>query len=98
MLLAAGEHAVGELDTASGIGQPCLSQQLAILRKARLVTTRRAAKQVHYRVDRGALKRVAKLLVVFADTAAAAGSTKYPKSVERQPNAAGSAANFARML
>lgn len=98
LLLAAGEHAVGELDTVSGIGQPGLSQQLAILRKAQLVTTRRAAKQVYYRVDTDALKRVAGLLAVLADTAAASKPAARPRGNERQPKAAGSAASFARML
>ena len=41
-LLENGEKSVGELETMTGIGQPGLSQQLAILRKAELVQTRRA--------------------------------------------------------
>ena len=45
-----GEHTVGEIETATGIGQPALSQQLAELRRAALVQTRRAAKQVYYRL------------------------------------------------
>ena len=47
-LLLEGEKSVTEIDMASGIGQPALSQQLAELRKAELVTTRRQAKQVYY--------------------------------------------------
>jgi DNA-binding transcriptional ArsR family regulator len=35
---------------ATGIGQPGLSQQLAELRRAELVTTRRQAKQVFYSI------------------------------------------------
>ncbi len=46
--LVDGEHNVGEIEEASGIVQPTLSQQLAVLRKAELVTTRRDAKQVYY--------------------------------------------------
>lgn len=45
-----GEHTVGEIDEATSIGQPALSQQLAELRRAGLVETRRAAKQVYYRL------------------------------------------------
>ena len=48
--LVTGEHSVGEIDTATGIGQPALSQQLAELRRAELVKTRRASKQIWYRL------------------------------------------------
>ncbi len=46
--LLQGEKTVGEIDTATGIGQPALSQQLAELRRAEMVKTRRVAKQVYY--------------------------------------------------
>lgn len=46
--LSRGEKTVGEIDTATGIGQPALSQQLAELRRAEMVKTRRVAKQVYY--------------------------------------------------
>ena len=42
-----GEHTVGDIEEATGIGQPALSQQLAELRRAALVQTRRAIKQVY---------------------------------------------------
>lgn len=45
-----GEHTVGDIEEATGIGQPALSQQLAELRRAALVQTRRAVKQVYYRL------------------------------------------------
>lgn len=45
-----GEHTVSEINDATAIGQPALSQQLAELRRAELVQTRRAAKQVYYRL------------------------------------------------
>ena len=48
--LLAGEHTVGEIEAATAIQQPALSQQLAELRRAELVETRRAAKQVFYRL------------------------------------------------
>jgi len=46
--LLRGERTVGEIDAATGIGQPALSQQLAELRRNELVTTRRASKQIWY--------------------------------------------------
>ena len=46
--LLRGECTVGEIDSATGIGQPALSQQLAQLRRAATVRTRRAARQIHY--------------------------------------------------
>ena len=49
-LLLQGEKSVSEIDMATGIGQPGLSQQLAELRRAGLVTTRRQAKQVFYSI------------------------------------------------
>lgn len=48
--LAQGERNVGQLEQALGIAQPTLSQQLAVLREARLVDTRRAGKHIYYRV------------------------------------------------
>jgi ArsR family transcriptional regulator len=46
--LAQGEHCVSELESALGIQQPTLSQQLGVLREERLVTTRREGKQIFY--------------------------------------------------
>ncbi|HEY8332067.1 MAG TPA: metalloregulator ArsR/SmtB family transcription factor [Pseudomonas sp.] len=48
--LAEGERSVGELQAQLGIVQPTLSQQLAVLRREGLVSTRRDGKQIHYRV------------------------------------------------
>ena len=49
--LSQGERSVGELEALLGIRQPTLSQQLGILREENLVTTRRAGKQIFYRVS-----------------------------------------------
>jgi DNA-binding transcriptional ArsR family regulator len=46
--LLRGERTVGEIDAATGIGQPALSQQLAELRRNELVKARRASKQIWY--------------------------------------------------
>ena len=48
--LVQGERNVGELEQALGLAQPSLSQQLAVLRDARLVDTRRAGKHIYYRI------------------------------------------------
>lgn len=49
--LSQGEAAVGELEATTGILQPTLSQQLGVLRRTALVTTRREGKQIVYRID-----------------------------------------------
>ncbi|MCB2049466.1 MAG: winged helix-turn-helix transcriptional regulator [Novosphingobium sp.] len=46
--LLRGEHTVSEIDAETGIGQPALSQQLAELRRADLVSTRKEARSVIY--------------------------------------------------
>ena len=52
------ERNVGEIDDAADIGQPTLSQQLAVLRNAGLVQTRKDAKLVYYRIDESHLAEV----------------------------------------
>ena len=66
--LIEGERSVGDLEQASGIGQPTLSQQLAILRNALLVETRRKSKLVFYRINHATLADVSALLDNFAGT------------------------------
>lgn len=46
--LLRGENTVSNIDMATGIGQPALSQQLAALRRAEVVKTRREGKQIWY--------------------------------------------------
>lgn len=60
--LLGGARTVGELGTATGIRQPNLSQQLAVLRHEGLVATRRAGKHVHYRVGSSAVEAVLQAL------------------------------------
>lgn len=45
-----GEYCVSELETLTGITQPTLSQQLGVLRKDGLVSTRRDGKQIYYAI------------------------------------------------
>ncbi|MCL2297284.1 MAG: metalloregulator ArsR/SmtB family transcription factor [Proteobacteria bacterium] len=48
--IAQGEVCVGRLEDVLKIGQPTLSQQLGVLRRAGLVVTRKEGKQVYYRM------------------------------------------------
>lgn len=49
--LSQGERCVSELAERTGVMQPTLSQQLAVLRAQELVQTRREGKQIHYSVS-----------------------------------------------
>lgn len=49
--LTQGEKNVNELETITGIRQPTLSQQLAVLREEELVSTRRDGKNVYYQIQ-----------------------------------------------
>ncbi|MFD1365161.1 ArsR/SmtB family transcription factor [Actinoplanes sichuanensis] len=56
LLFADGdERTVGEIATGCGLGQSSASEQLAILRRSGLVTSRRDGKLVHYRADSTAI-------------------------------------------
>lgn len=46
--ISLGEKCVGDLESALGINQPTLSQQLTVLRNEGLVQTRREGKQIYY--------------------------------------------------
>jgi len=51
MILSAlleSEKSVGQIEDVTGIGQPVLSQQLAVLRRADMVRTRREARHIYY--------------------------------------------------
>ena len=61
-VLSKGEHNVGEIEEAADIGQPALSQQLSVLRKAGLVDTRKEAKLVYYRLEAEPLGKIAELI------------------------------------
>lgn len=58
-----GERAVGEIEAALDLRQPGLSQQLAELRDAGLVTSRRDGKAVFYRLADAAQRRLIEGLV-----------------------------------
>lgn len=68
--LSQGEYCVSDLETRLGIYQPTLSQQLGVLRKQALVSTRREGKQIYYRLnDPKALAVLQTLYELFCDAA-----------------------------
>ena len=91
--MAEAERSVGDLEALTGTGQPMLSQQLGVLRHAGLVRTRRAAKQVFYRLDRERMREITALIERFA------GGPPAPEgeAVRPRPQPGGSAAMFARI-
>ena len=46
--LAEGERSVGEMESIIGLSQSGLSQHLAVLRRKRIVSTRREAQSIYY--------------------------------------------------
>jgi DNA-binding transcriptional ArsR family regulator len=46
--LAEGEKSVGEMESVIGLSQSGLSQHLAVLRRKRIVATRREAQSIYY--------------------------------------------------
>ncbi len=100
--LASGESTVSDIDNATGIGQPALSQQLAALRRAEIVKTRRDGKQIWYELaDDTARLCVKTMEVILKDQpdkqqlleAATPGA-----SVKKQKAATAGTAGFAKIL
>jgi len=52
--LVGGERSVGELQRIVGLSQSALSQHLAVLRRMKLVETRRESQTIYYRLAGGA--------------------------------------------
>ncbi len=73
-----GDRAVGELETLTGIRQPILSQQLAILREAGMLETTRDRKSIVYRLARPHAAAIVRVLRAVLD----------PTAAEAQPTAA----------
>lgn len=99
LLLEQGEQSVSMIDEATGIGQPALSQQLAELRKASLVTTRRQARQVYYSIaDSGTELCVRGIEAVFS-AGDLSGLPTGLNSLDREAaTALPGAAHFARVV
>lgn len=91
--LTDAEHSVGEIEQITGIVQPGLSQQLGVLRKADLVTTRREAKLVFYSINRDRIAQVSALLNAFAGTVALPAN----EAAARMRASSSGAAMFARV-
>jgi len=90
--LAGGQRNVGEIEQATGIGQPGLSQQLGVLRKAGLVDTRKDAKLVFYSIAQVDIGKVNAAIAKLANTTPASA----PEHETSRTPAPG-VANFARM-
>lgn len=75
--LTEGERNVGELQEATGIVQPTLSQQLAVLREEALVETRRDGKNIYYSI--ASPQALAVLQVLHQQFCAPATTRKRPK-------------------
>lgn len=91
--LIAGERNVGEIEAATGINQPGLSQQLGVLRKAGLVKTRKEAKLVFYGL---AEEQIGGTLACIAALGDNANAPALQPAVTETP--APGVANFARMF
>lgn len=64
--LTVDESCVSELEARTSITQPTLSQQLAVLRREKLVETRRDGKQIYYRIaDPRVMSMLAQLQQLF---------------------------------
>jgi DNA-binding transcriptional ArsR family regulator len=60
--LVHGERSVGELQRIVGLSQSALSQHLAVLRRSKLVETRRETQTIYYRLAGGAASAVLETL------------------------------------
>lgn len=61
-LLSSSSHTVCELEAKSGVRQPTLSQQLAVLRQNELVSTVREGKHIRYSLANGDVERIMRTL------------------------------------
>lgn len=89
--LSGGARNVGEIEEGSGVTQPLLSQQLAVLRQAGLVQTRREAKQVYYSLNNDALSELSLAIEGLKEKP----ETQVPPKQDYDPIGA---ATFARMI
>ncbi|WP_172822971.1 metalloregulator ArsR/SmtB family transcription factor [Granulibacter bethesdensis] len=98
-MLLQGEHNVGEIETATAIAQPGLSQQLSALRQAGIVSTRREARQVFYRLtDETCAARVRAALTLFGEATLPDIVTSAPASPRAASAPASGGAIFARIV
>ncbi|USJ27377.1 ArsR/SmtB family transcription factor [Ensifer adhaerens] len=98
--IAQREAAVSDIQEELGIKQPALSQQLAELRQAGLVKTRRQSRQVFYSIADGRAEAVMKMLFrLFCNPGSklADEATSAPLT-EPAASSLGGAAHFARII
>lgn len=100
--LLEGERTVSEIDAATGVGQPALSQQLAELRRKELVRTRRQGTQIFYeladeRVDL-CIRCVEAMLDGQDGLKERLREVVAPEAAPAGPAAPAGAASFARVL
>lgn len=93
-----GEQAVNEIEERTGIVQPGLSQQLGILRKAQLVTTRREGKQIFYAIDAARMQGAGRMLTALTGAGSETGVGPDARPPETIHMRSGGAAVFARIV
>ncbi len=62
ILLNEHELSVGQLEKMVDLSQSALSQHLAVLRKSKIVKTRRIAQTIYYKLDNNLVGQILKLL------------------------------------
>lgn len=62
ILLNEHELSVGQLEKMIDLSQSALSQHLAVLRKTKIVKTRRIAQTIYYKLDNNLVGQILKLL------------------------------------
>src|SRR5258705_13615137 len=65
-LAGEGELSVGDLTAGAGVSQPAVSQHLAVLRQAGLVSERRGGRHVHYRAAPDGPKPLADWMAIYS--------------------------------
>jgi DNA-binding transcriptional ArsR family regulator len=97
--IALGERSVGQLEEELDIQQPALSQQLAELRKAGMVKTRRESRSIFYSIADARAQAILEMLrMIFCDDAPRAAKPLI--SAARSPSLrqkGGDTAKFARV-
>jgi DNA-binding transcriptional ArsR family regulator len=97
--IALGERSVGQLEEELDIQQPALSQQLAELRKAGMVKTRRASRSIFYSIADARAQAILEMLrVIFCDDGQEVAKPPIiaAPTTARRPKA-GDTAQFARV-
>jgi DNA-binding transcriptional ArsR family regulator len=79
--MGAARRNVGELEAATGIRQPTLSQQLAVLRQEGLVSTEKEGRYVYYRLAHtNAIQVMATLWALYCASDCAADASEMGRS------------------